>query len=281
MTKALTFLVERSTLGQDEIDARRGKPGGARVPEAFRLVVDGFTAAELGLTSGADAIGVASPVNGMSIICTGNTAALGNYGAAVQRFTFHYLLDFGGDDTAFSFATDTLTATISATAGGITAFADLKLIKQPNPFILHGDPPWLSIDLRVFKIRANVSRFGITMGSRRVRCAVVHPAGDRRADCRKGQRQWRYVRGHRPERTRLRADASADRPRRRGGVQLRDRPGSLHRADRRRKRAAVLPPVPGADQRRQPTTRRRPTVALRRTRTAIRSRSPASEAANM
>ena len=164
VTKALNFIVERSTLGQDEIDARRGKPGGARVPEAFRLVVDGFTAAELGLTSSADAIGVASPVVGMSIICTGNTAALSNYGAAVQRFTFHYLLDFGADDTAFTFTTPTLPITISATAGGVTAFADLELIKQPNPFILHGDPPWLSIDLRVFKIRTGVSRFGVTMG---------------------------------------------------------------------------------------------------------------------
>jgi hypothetical protein len=164
ITKALTFAVERSTLGQDEIDARRGHPGGARVPEAFRLIVDGFTAAELGLTSSSDAIGVASPIAGMSIICTGNTATLGNYGAAVQRFVFHFLLDFGPDDTAFSFTTETLTVTISATVGGITAFADLELIKQPNPFILHGDPAWLSIDLRVFKIRSGLARFGVTMG---------------------------------------------------------------------------------------------------------------------
>jgi hypothetical protein len=165
VTQGLTFVVERSTLGQDEIDARRGRPGGARVPEAFRLVVDGFTAAELGLTSGLDAIDVPSPVTGLTIICTGNTASLGNYGSAVQRFTFHYLLDFGADDTAFSFTADTLTVTLSATVGGITAFADLELIKQPNPFILHGDPAWLSIDLRVFKIRAGISRFGVTMGA--------------------------------------------------------------------------------------------------------------------
>src|SRR5262249_44445893 len=124
VTQALSFVVERSTLGQDEIDARRGRPGGARVPEAFRVVVDGFRAADLGLTSGADALDVASPVTGLNIICTGNTASLGNYGSAVQRFTFHYLLDFGSDDTAFSFTMDTLTLTLSATAGGITAFAD-------------------------------------------------------------------------------------------------------------------------------------------------------------
>ncbi|MDX6401758.1 MAG: hypothetical protein QOF27_2364, partial [Gaiellaceae bacterium] len=47
--KACSFIVERSTLGQDEIDARRGHPGGPTVPDAFRFVIDGFTAAELGL----------------------------------------------------------------------------------------------------------------------------------------------------------------------------------------------------------------------------------------
>jgi hypothetical protein len=165
VAKAVIFAVERSTLGQDEIDARRGLPGGARIADAFRLIVDGFTASDLGLTSNSDAIDVTSPVTGMQIVCTGNTATLGNYGAAVQRFVFHYLLDFGADDTAFSFTSTTLTVTISGTAGGITAFADLELIKQPDPFILHGDPAWLSIDLRVFKIRAGNSRFTATMGT--------------------------------------------------------------------------------------------------------------------
>ena len=280
VTKALTFLVERSTLGQDEIDARRGKPGGARVPEAFRLVVDGFTAAELGLTSGADAIGVASPVNGMSIICTGNTAALGNYGAAVQRFTFHYLLDFGADDTAFSFATDTLTATISATAGGITAFADLELIKQPNPFILHGDPPWLSIDLRVFKIRANVSRFGITMGAAASDAPSFIQQAIAALTAGKGSASGDTFEAIDPSEsgsalTLLPTDPDGAavfnfaiaRVRYIGliGAQT---CGCSSACSRRRPR-------------RRPTTRRRPTVALRRTRTAIRSRSPASEAANM
>lgn len=45
-----TFIVERSTIGQDEIDARRGQPGGPVVPDAFRVVVDGFSGPQLGLT---------------------------------------------------------------------------------------------------------------------------------------------------------------------------------------------------------------------------------------
>src|SRR5262249_36422586 len=45
------FIVERSTLGQDEIDARRSKPrnslGGLPVRDAFRVVADGFTKDDL------------------------------------------------------------------------------------------------------------------------------------------------------------------------------------------------------------------------------------------
>jgi len=85
----------------------------------------------------------------------------------VQRFTFHYLLDFGADDAAFSFATETLTVTLSATAGGITAFADLETSNSLSSLTRSSCMAtlWLSIDLRVFKIRANVSRFGVTMGA--------------------------------------------------------------------------------------------------------------------
>src|SRR5260221_8759510 len=75
--KTCAFIVERSTFGQDEIDARRaGVPGHhAVVADAFRVVVDGFTAAQLGLTGAANMLNVAPPTTGMNIICTGNTSA--------------------------------------------------------------------------------------------------------------------------------------------------------------------------------------------------------------
>src|SRR5262249_12394752 len=65
------FIVERSTLGQDEIDARRGQPGGPVVPEAFRVVVDGFSGPQLGITGPSSTLNVPSPA-GMTIVCTGN-----------------------------------------------------------------------------------------------------------------------------------------------------------------------------------------------------------------
>jgi hypothetical protein len=55
--------------------------------------------------------------------------------------------------------------TLSVSVLGVFASAEIELIKQPNPFMLHGDPAWLSIDLRVFVVRGNETRFGVTMGS--------------------------------------------------------------------------------------------------------------------
>ena len=159
-----TFIIERSTLGQDEIDARRGQPGGPVVPDALRVVVDGFSAAQLGVTGPGSVLNVPSPIAGMTIVCTGNTVDTGSYGPQVQRFTFRYNIDFGPTDTAFSFIGSTRTVTLSVSVLGVFASAEIELIKQPNPFILHGDPAWLSIDLRVFVVRANETKFGATMG---------------------------------------------------------------------------------------------------------------------
>ena len=159
-----TFIIERSTLGQDEIDARRGQPGGAVVPDAFRVAVDGFTAAQLGLTGPASTFTVPSPVAGMNIICSGNIADTGSYGPAAQRFTFFYNIDFGATDIAFNFIGAIRPVTLNASVSNVFASAEIDLIKQPDPFILHGDPAWLSVDLRVFVVRANETKFGVTMG---------------------------------------------------------------------------------------------------------------------
>lgn len=163
--KACAFIVERSTFGQDEIDARRGA-GSAVIPDAFRVVVDGFTAAEIGVTGSSSTLNVPSPTGGgITINCTGNTSETGSYGQDVQRFTFHYNIDFGPTDTAFSFAPPTKLLTLNAAVASVSASAQIELIKQPNPFVLHGDPPWLSVDLRVFVVHEGETKFGVTMGA--------------------------------------------------------------------------------------------------------------------
>jgi murein tripeptide amidase MpaA len=172
--KASTFIINRSTFGQDEIAARRKQapntPGGLPVPDAFRVVVDGFTAAELGLTGPSSTLSAppifSPPVSGMTIIPRGNVSDNGDYGPELQRFTFFYDTDFPDPtDPEFSFAGPTEFVTLNVTVGGVSAAAQIELIKQPDPFILHGDPAWLSIDLRVFVVRAGETKFGVTMGS--------------------------------------------------------------------------------------------------------------------
>jgi hypothetical protein len=161
------FIINRSTIGQDEVDARRKLTGPtAVIPDAFRVVVDGYTAAQIGVTGAASTLNVPSPTAGMTIHCTGNVSDSGSYGPEVQRFTFKYDLDFGTNaaDPAFAFAGQTEFLTLHAAVADVSASGEIELIKQPNPFMLHGDPAWLSIDLRVFVMRPNDWKFGAQMG---------------------------------------------------------------------------------------------------------------------
>ena len=68
-------------------------------------------------------------------------------------------------DRAFGFARRTEFVTVECDGWGVPASAEIELIKQPDPFMLHGDPSWLSVDLRVFVVRAGETKFGVTMGS--------------------------------------------------------------------------------------------------------------------
>jgi hypothetical protein len=169
--KDVTVVLNRNPIGQDEVDARRTQPrntaGGLPIPDAFRVIVDGFTAAELGLSGPTSTLNVPSPLPGsaLQITCTGNASETGNYGGEIQRFTFFYSLDFDSADTAFAFATDSQDVTLTATAGAVSDSALLTLIKQPDPFLLHGDPAWLSVDLRLFTVRPNETWFNATMGA--------------------------------------------------------------------------------------------------------------------
>lgn len=170
--KKCQFVINRDPLGQDEVDARRKTPGGLPIKDAFRVVVDGFSAGELGLTGPGSTLPnppMVSPATGIAISPStpiANTPDNGDYGTEIQRFTFYYDIDFSdGTDPAFSFAGQTEDLTLNVTVGSFSAAAQITLIKQPDPFLLHGDPAWLSIDLRVFVVRPNEKWFGVTMGA--------------------------------------------------------------------------------------------------------------------
>jgi hypothetical protein len=69
--------------------------------------------------------------------------------------------DTGHRDEATKVLTAIVNGTVHGRSAALSGQAQIELIKQPNPFILHGDPAWLSIDLRMFVARPNDSLFGV------------------------------------------------------------------------------------------------------------------------
>jgi hypothetical protein len=177
------LIVDRSTYGQGEIQAMINNAGApATIDPAVYVVVEGFTPNQLGLT-GANLSNppqkptIASPVAGLTFEFSGPVVpqdpALPN---SPQRFTFPMRAKFQ-DTSMFNFgpSTETLpiTATITADGTTVSATGSIELIKNPNPFILHGDiahgyPWYVSIDIRAFRMRGGDRRFGVQ----------VAPSGD-------------------------------------------------------------------------------------------------------
>jgi hypothetical protein len=154
--KSVIFQLERNPISQDEVDARRAA-GQLPIKDAFRVIVDGFTADELSIQGPNGQLPVPSPTQGMTISCTRNVADTLSYGKEIQRFTFFYDINFDATDDPFHFPSNSQDYPLKATAGTspmtVSNSAFLTLIKLPDPFILHGDTPWLSVDIRVFVAR--------------------------------------------------------------------------------------------------------------------------------
>ncbi len=175
------FVVDRSTFGQGEVQAlivNQGAP--AIFDPALYVVVEGFKPSDLGLNAGnlanpPNAPVIAQPATNMFVEFSGGVIpedpALP---PSPQRFTFRYRVRFTDSTSMFGFAglIEPLTLQATLTAGGttVTAPANIELVKNPNPFILHGDTahgqPWyLSVDARVFQMKASQTRFAATVGS--------------------------------------------------------------------------------------------------------------------
>ena len=170
---SISFELVRDHYGQDEIDGLRSQPGGPVVKTAFRLRVDGFTAAQLGIT-GPGSTNVAPPVafSPMTGIAGVPSSSLDSSDPAFpagefQRFRFGYDVNFGPDDSAFtSFAGLTETVTLTATLKGLSAAAQVTFMKQPDPYIEQGAQTWwLSSDIRLVQVAQGDVAFGVRMGT--------------------------------------------------------------------------------------------------------------------
>lgn len=163
--KQAQFILERSSFGQDEVQAMVALSQGTVAP-AFFVAVDGFTPSELGITA-ADLSG--TPTVTPTFVSAPSVAGLtfGNPTQLIaadpslpdvpQRFTWVYPLTFTSDA---GFTATVVNVALTATIGSVTASAVIDLIQQPNPYEVDGQTSWLSTDLRVFQAKNGDTRFG-------------------------------------------------------------------------------------------------------------------------
>ena len=179
--KSMTFIMQRSTFGQDEV----ANTTGGVFAQAFFITVDGLAPSDFpsgGITtlspnqtqlnawapSVPSPVGPAGPTN-ITITPTGVSSDDPSLSPEVQLFTFTYSVTFP-DLTAFTSppASDfpevlTLTATLSASAGVSPATAEIELIIAADPFFSsesNGGLYWLSEDIRVFYAEQGSTKFG-------------------------------------------------------------------------------------------------------------------------
>jgi hypothetical protein len=167
--KRCFFIVDKSSYGQDEVQAML-MTGSGTVNNAFSVVIEGFTAAELGITAG-DLVG--PPGNNPTLtsmpavvdMTIGQPTSLlaedPSLPATPQRFTWFYPITF---TSANGFTAPLINVTLNATKSTVNGSAQLQLVQQPNPYELDGATTWLSTDLRVFQIKEGESKFNANVG---------------------------------------------------------------------------------------------------------------------
>jgi hypothetical protein len=171
--KALTFITDRSQFGRDEVDALLATVSPAVVENAFYVHADGFWPDKLGVTSislGSSpnvkpTLSVNPSVTGMTVEVASLEAEDPTLPIAPQRFTWVLRVKFTSSTGFPTIANAEQIVTLTATLAGLTASAQIRLVKEASPYELDGPVSWLSTDVRVFQIRASESAFGATMGS--------------------------------------------------------------------------------------------------------------------
>jgi len=175
--KTLTFVMQRSTFGEDDVKAATG----GAFPQAFFVTVDGLkptdfpyggvttlSPSSVQLTHWAPVI----PNPGGTTIRITPTAVSSDdpdLSPEIQRFTFTYTITFP-DLTPFTTPPAsafpeilTLNASLAANTGALSASQPIELILAADPFFSsesNGGSYWLSEDIRVFYAEQGSTLFG-------------------------------------------------------------------------------------------------------------------------
>lgn len=165
-TKGCFFIIDRNTFSDDEVESLMAGPAALPIHDALYVVLDGYSPDELGFASATMEVTpdfTVTPMPSQLTITPSRVEFEDQFHLMrPQRLTWVYDIDFTG--TA-DFAAERVTLTINASIDAESATGYLYLIQQPNPYENDGPTSWLSVDLRVFQIEQDQSRFGANVGT--------------------------------------------------------------------------------------------------------------------
>jgi hypothetical protein len=178
-----TVVADRSHFSHDEVEAA-AVGGVSEISPAFYLLVDGYSPAQLGITTTtptpaqiqafAPPFSFTDPGGGPVVpnLETFATNMLLEVGGAAslttpQRVTFEYGIRFTGTAMfpAIGATPEFRDVQMSVNVAGHGCTNDITLFRQPNPYMLDGPTSWLSADLRVFALRPGESQSGRPLSS--------------------------------------------------------------------------------------------------------------------
>jgi hypothetical protein len=176
----LFMITDRSEFSLDEVSAALTAGTPAKFESALYVVADGFQPSELGVTNAnptsaelqawAPALAFQRPDGPVTQLDRRPVALLLQDktlpATTRQRFTFVYDLEFSGtnDFGVGGITQEMQEVTVTATKDVYTTSGTLRLLNQPNPYLVDGATSWLSTDLRVFQLTAGDVRYGFTVG---------------------------------------------------------------------------------------------------------------------
>ena len=170
--KSLTYITDRGQFGRDEVDARLASASPSFVERAFYVHADGFWPDKLGITASSlgtsptvkPTLSMSPSISGMTVEVAALEAEDTSLPVGPQRFTWVLRVKFTSSSGFPNVANTEQIVTLTAALAGMTASAQIRLLKEASPYELDGSTSWLSTDVRVFQIPANTGRFGATMG---------------------------------------------------------------------------------------------------------------------
>jgi hypothetical protein len=162
-------ITDRSHFSEMEVDSMSSP---ATFLDAFYVVLDGFLAADAGLPSGPAvsfewADGGGGTVPSMTHRLESTLFEIGSAAVGVaQKIVLVYSVQFANDAAFAALGVAELRpVTVIVRSGSHESRGSFVLFKRKNPYLIDGNPHWLSMDLRVLQIVQDERLASITQGS--------------------------------------------------------------------------------------------------------------------